>query len=155
MVKNGKRIQIITYDTSGLKLSEWNDPEPKNLERMRFRNIVFLVTLVVILGLLTLSAKIKYQKTYIALLCIVVIYLFVVFILERRIVSNRDNIILPMIIGSTLLIFPILLLALSILNFFRKVDIPIVTTIFAILVSIGFLLFFTMIFNIAGAGMIG
>lgn len=155
LLKDGRRVQIVTYDTSGAKLSEWNDPEPKNKERLRLRNIIFLVTLVVILALTTWGGKVNYPNMYTALLCIVVIYPFVAFILERRIVSERENIVLAMVIASSLFIFPSLLLALSIFNLFKKTNVPLLTTIFSILVSIGFLFFFIMTFNIAGAGMIG
>jgi len=152
---NGKRIRWIAYDTLGSQTAEWNDPEIGHSKHRKLRNITFFLSLIVLVGVTIAGIKISYRKTYYSLLCVSVIYPFMIFLLERRIVRDEESQILPLVIASTLFVFPSLLLVLSIINFYRKDKIPIVTTIFAILVSIGFLLFVYVTMKVAGAGMLG
>lgn len=154
-LENGKRTRWIVYDRSGNQTSEWNDPEIKYAKKGKLRNITFSITLLVVGGLIIAGCRISYQKTYYSLFCLSVIYPFVIFLLERRIVRNEENQILPLVIASTLFIFPGLLFILSFINFFKRGTISIVTSIFAILVSIGFLMFFYLTMEIAGAGILG
>ena len=152
---NGKRIRWIAYDEKGNLTSEWNDPKIGYAKNRKLRNITFSLSLLVIGGLTIAGTKISYRKTYYLLLCLSVIYPFIIFLLERRIVRNEENKILPLVIASTLLIFPSLLLILSFINFYKRDQLPLVTTIFAILVSVVFLMFFYVTMKVAGAGMLG
>ena len=152
---NGKRIHWIAYDEKGNLTSEWNDPKIGYAKNRKLRNITFSLSLLVIGGLTIAGTKISYRKTYYLLLCLSVIYPFIIFLLERRIVRNEENKILPLVIASTLLIFPSLLLILSFINFYKRDQLPLVTTIFAILVSVVFLMFFYVTMKVAGAGMLG
>ena len=152
---NGKRIRWIAYDEKGNLTSEWNDPKIGYAKNRKLRNITFSLSLLVMGGLTIASTKISYRKTYYLLLCLSVIYPFIIFLLERRMVRNEENKILPLVIASTLFIFPSLLLFLSFINFYKRDQIPLVTTIFAILVSVIFLIFFYVTMKVSGAGMLG
>ena len=152
---NGKRIRWIAYDEKGNLTSEWNDPKIGYAKNRKLRNITFSLSLLVIGGLTIAGTKISYRKTYYLLLCLSVIYPFIIFLLERRIVRNEENKILPLVIASTLFIFPSLLLILSFINSYKRDQIPLVTTIFAILVSVIFLMFFYVTMKVSGAGMLG
>ena len=152
---NGKRIRWIAYDEKGNLISEWNDPKIGYAKNRKLRNITFSLSLLVIGGLTIAGTQISYRKTYYLLLCLSVIYPFIIFLLERRIVRNEENKILPLVIASTLFIFPSLLLILSFINFYKRDQLPLVTTIFAILVSAVFLMFFYVTMKVAGAGMLG
>ena len=152
---NGKRIRWIAYDENGKLTSEWNDPEIGHAKLRKMRNITFSLSLLVIGGLIIAGSKVSYRKTYYSLLCLSVIYPFIIFLLEQRIVGDEGNQTLSLIIASTLFIFPGLLLVLSMINFYKRDQIPLITTIFAILVSVIFLMFFYVTMKVAGAGMLG
>ncbi len=155
VLENGERIRWITYDDNGKTISEWNDPEFEVAKHRNMRNITFFILLIFIAGLIIAGSKASYQKTYYSLLCLTVIYPLIILFLERRIVGNEENQILRFAIASTLFIFPGMLFVLSMFNFVKRVKIPLVTTIFAILISLGFLMFYFLTMKMAGAGMLG
>ena len=151
---NGKQTRWISYDLIGNKIGEWNDPEVRYAENRKLRNIVFSTTLLCIGGLIVVGSRLNYCKTYYLVLCLSVFYPFVVFLMERRITANEANKVLPLIVASTLFILPSLLSIFSVLNFFKKGKIPLVTSIFAILISVGFILFFIITMLVSGAGIL-
>ncbi len=151
---NGRQTRWIAYDLNGNQTAEWNDPEVGYAENRKLRNIVFSITILCIGGLVVAGSRLNYAKTYYSVLCLSVFYPFVIFLTERRIVGNEANKVFPLIVASTLFILPSLLFFLSVLNFFKKGKIPLVTSIFAILISIGFILFFIVTMLVSGAGML-
>jgi len=135
---NGKKIRWIAYDTTGNQISEWNDPEIGYARKRKLRNITFSITLLAIVGLIIAVSRISYRNTYYSILILSVIYPFIVFLTQGLISTNDANPVFALVIVSTLVILPGLLLVLSFINFFNRSKIPIATSIFAILISIGF-----------------
>jgi len=151
---NGRQTRWIAYDLTGNQTAEWKDPEVGYAENRKLRNIVFSITLLCIGGLVVACSRLNYAKTYYSVLYLSVLYPFAVFLTERRIVGNEHNKVFALIIASTLFILPSILFILSVLNLFKKDKIPLATSIFAILISMGFLLFFIVTMLVSGAGML-
>jgi len=151
---NGRQTRWIAYDLLGNQTSEWNDSEVWYAEKRKLRNIVFSITLLCIGGLVVVGNRLSYANTYYLVLCLSVFYPFIVFLTERKIIDNETNKIFPLIVAPTLFILPGLLFILSVFNFFKKGKIPLVTTLFAILISAGFILFFLITMLFSGAGML-
>ena len=151
---NGKQTHWIAYDLKGNQTAEWNDPEVGYAENRKLKDIVFSITFLCIGGLVVAGSRLNYVMTFYSLLCLSVVYPFVVFLTERKVVDHEHNKIFPLIIASTLFILPSLLFIISVLNFFKKGKIPLLTSIFATLISIGFILFFVVTMLVSGAGML-
>ena len=150
----GKEIRWIAYDLNGNQTAEWSDPEVDYAKNRKLRSIVFSITLFCIGGVIIACSRLNYVKTYYSVLCLSIIYPFAIFLTERIILNDEQNEVFPLIVASTLFILLSMLFILSILNFFRKGKIPLMTSIVGILISAGFLLFFIMTMLVSGAGIL-
>jgi hypothetical protein len=150
-----KNTQWIVYDKAGNQTAEWIDPEQGNAKNKKIRAISFSITLLAALAIVILGIRFNYQKSYYALLILSVIYPFAILLIEDRLFTRNSSPSLDYTLTSLLFILPGFLLFLSLINFFKKTSIPKAISILAILISISFLLFFSMLSKIAGAGIVG
>jgi hypothetical protein len=152
---DGKNMHWITYDRAGNQTAEWLDPEPGIFRNRIQRAIAFSISLMVALAVVLWRIKVNYQKTFYTLLILSVIYPFAILLIEDRLNTKNSSHILDFVLTSLLFILPGFLLFLSLINLFRNTKIPKAVSVLAILISLGFLLFFAMLSKIALGGMVG
>lgn len=153
---DNKKQHWIAYDTFGVKVAEWQDPEIENSKHRQKRNIALVIVSLLLLSLTWLLSKtIGYKKTYFIIGFLTVFITIIAFFIQNRIVYETTNQFVTYTISSLIFCLPILLLTLSLSNFFRKTGIQVIFSIIFTLFCLWILLIYTMAILTTGAGMLG
>jgi hypothetical protein len=153
---DNKNHHWIAYDTLGVKTAEWQDPEIENSKHRQKRNVALTIVSILFISLTWLSSKkIGYRTTYFVIGILTVFITVISFFIQNRIDYEQTNQFVTYTISSVVFCLPILLLTLSVSNFFRKTGIQVLFSIIFTLFCLWILLIYTMAILTAGAGMLG
>jgi len=151
---SGKQFHWIGYDQKGNITAEWADTVVERAKFVKLRNLTFLFSGIFLAFLMIILCKINYINTFYSVFLFSITYPFVIMLLEKRIFTYANQIIMFVFL-SQLFIFPVILLTLAILNIIQRRKVSLVTSIIAILVSLGFLFFFWVGMSVSGIGILG
>lgn len=146
-----KKAHWIAYDTLGTKTAEWQDPEIENPKQRQTRNVTLTIVSILLISLTWLLwKKFGYMKTYF----IIGYTTILITAIQNRIDFEQTSQILIYSFPTVIFCLPVLLLALSLRNLFRKTGISILVSIIFAVFCIWILLVYTMAILTTGAGML-
>jgi hypothetical protein len=155
LYQEGVPYYWISFDQHGNKTAEWGDPENSLVKWRKGRLWVLSLTIVCFAGLTVAAARRNYENTFYIFLTLSLFIPFLIMLLEKQRSLADGNRNFHLILSSLIFLIPGSLFILSLISLSKRIKIPWSISILAILISLVFLLFFAMVSNIAGAGILG
>jgi hypothetical protein len=152
---DGVPSHVISYDQDGKKTSEWGDRAYESEKWKKSRLLVLSLTIVCFAGLTIAATRKNFGNTFYIFLILTLFFPLFVMTAEKRMSAPDANRYVNLIIASLIFLIPGGLFILSLISFSKTVKIPWYISVLAMLISLGFLLFFSMVAGISGAGMLG
>lgn len=150
----GNNWHWISYDKAGKIDSEWLDPEMDNAKWRKMRNWSFVSTGIIASLIVLAATRRNYNFTFFTILVLTSLVPLFILSIQKRI-SFGDHALWAFIFGACMVSLPVFLFILSIVNIWKKKNIPVIISIISFLISLGFFLFFIVAAGISGGGIIG
>lgn len=152
---DNKNVHWIAYDSTGIVVAEWEDPEIANSIRRQSRNLILtIVSVLIALSTWLLYRWKGYERTYLVIVYSTIFVTITTFLLQRRVDTESLSESLKMVIASILWVLPMLSLIFSVSNFFRKTEIGLVVSVVVSLFCLWILVIYTVAALTAGAGIL-
>jgi hypothetical protein len=152
---DGESYYWISYDQYGKMTAEWGDRQNMQEKWRKRRRWILSITIVCFAGVTIAAARKNFENTFYISLILTLIVPFLIMITEKWLRTQEGNQNFELIVASLIFLIPGSLLILSLISFSKRIKIPWYMAILGMLVSVAFLLFFDMVANIAGAGILG